>query len=123
MAHRREIDEQLERRPRLPDRLRRAIIVGGHIILAPHHRAHRTVAIEADERALRARRRIVLDRGVGLSLHAEIQRRPDLERRLRLVDQRIELRQGPVGEVADRILLGFGRELQRLRIGGGGFPR
>ena len=43
---------------------------------------------------------------VGGRLHSGIERGPDVDRVLGLVDQRVELRQGPVGEVANAVLLG-----------------
>ena len=73
------------------------------------------LAIEADQRALRIARRILADRLVGGALHSEIERGPHLQRRLGFVDQALELRQCPIGEIAHAVLARFGRELAELR--------
>ena len=115
-----EINEQLERRARLTNRLRRAVVDRGDIILAADHCADTAVAIEADQRTLRIARRVLPDRLVGGALHAKVERRPYLQRRLGFVDQRLELGQRPIGEIAHAVLARLGRELDRARIGSGG---
>jgi hypothetical protein len=57
---------------------------------------------------------------VGGALQVRVQRRPDVERLDRLVDQHVELRQRPIGEIAGDVLpLGIGGELHPVRIRGG----
>ncbi len=59
---RRHVDEQFERRARLAIGLGRAIVDRILIVAPADHRAHRAVAIEADQGALRAARGIGVDR-------------------------------------------------------------
>ena len=119
-----EIDEQFERRARLPLRLCRAIIVGRHIIGAANHRADGTIAVHRHQRTLRALGGIVADCGIGGALHSEVERCPHFQRTLRLVDQQFQLRQRPIGKVAHAVLARLGHEgdLVDLRVGslGGG---
>ena len=101
-----EVNEQLERRSRLALRLGRAVVDRRDVILAADHRPHRPVAVDRDQRALRPVGRIGADRLVGRHLHAGIERRPHVDRLGGLVDQLVELRQRPVGEVTDAVLVG-----------------
>ena len=64
------------------------------------------VAVERDQRPLDALGRIGVDRSVGRALHRRVERGPDVDRIGGLVDQRIELGQRPVGEIADAVLVG-----------------
>ena len=101
-----EIDEQFPRRSRLALGLGGAIVDRIDIVAPADHRPHRAVAVERDQRALRALGRIGVDRAVGGALHAGIERGPHVDRLAGLVDQRVELGQRPVGEIADAVLLG-----------------
>ena len=114
-----EIDEQLEGGARLPLGLGRAVVDRIDIVAAADHRPDRAVAVERDQRALRARRAYrPLIGAVGRRLHAGIERGPDVDRIAGFVDQRVELRQCPVGEIADAVLLG-----RRLDLDVGGVDR
>ena len=115
------IDEQLERRARLADGLRRAVIDRSDIILAADHRAHRTVAVERDQCPLRFARRIRADGVVGGALHIEVERGPDFDGLTAFVDHRVELWQRPVGEVTDAVLFGFGGKRHIGGVRGGSF--
>ena len=67
--------------------------------------AGRRNAVEADQRALRALGGIRGDSRRGGALHAGIERRPDLDRLVVVRQDQVELRQRPVGEIADAVLL------------------
>ncbi len=77
---RREIDEQFPRRARLAHRVDRAVVIARDVIGAADEGEHRAVAVEADQRALRAFGCIRLDRGARLFLHFRIERGPHFER-------------------------------------------
>ena len=80
------------------------------------HRADGAVAVDRDQRALRALGRVGADRPVGGDLHAGIERGPDVDRLGGLVDQRIELGQRPVGEIADAVVVGGLLDLDAGRV-------
>ena len=101
-----EIDEQLPRRSRLALGLGRAIVDRIDIVAPADHRPHRTVAVDRHQRALRALGDIGSDGAVGGRLHARVKRRPNVDRIAGFVDQRIELGQRPIGEIAHAVLLG-----------------
>ena len=115
-----EIDEQLERRSRLALRLGGAVVDRADVIGPAHHRAHRAVAVDRHQRALCALGHVGADRGIRLALHRGVQRGPHLQRLDRLVDQQVQLRQRPVGEIAHAVLPRGGGELHLARIGAGG---
>ena len=107
---RRKVNEELERRSGLTHSLSRTVVDRSDIILAADHRADGPVAVERNQRALCFAGRVRADCFVSGTLHIEVKRRPDVDRLPALVDQRIELRQRPVGEIAHAVLFGFGRE-------------
>ncbi len=111
-----EIDEQLERGSRLALGLGRAVVDRIDIVATADHRPHCTVAIDGDQRALGLRRRVGGDGAFRCRLHVGIERGPDLDRLGVLVDQGVELGKGPVGEIADAVLLGGRLDLDRRRI-------
>ena len=63
--------------------------------------------------------RVRLDRGGRGALHADIERRPDLDRLVGLGQDDVELRQHPVGEVAHRVLPRLFLELYGIDIDAG----
>ncbi len=60
------------------------------------------------------------DRLVGRNLHPGIERGPDIDRIRSLVDQRVELRQSPIGEITHAILVAGLLDADFGGIGGGG---
>ena len=118
------VDEQFERGAGLADRLGGAIVARVEIVAAADHRPDRAVAVDRDQSALGAVGRIGVDRRHRGALHVGVDRRPDVERLDGLVDQRVELRQHPVGEIAGGVLpLGGADQLDVLRMGVGGLGR
>ncbi len=113
-----EIDEQLPRRARLAAGIGGAIVIGLDVIGAADQREYRPVPVHADERTLRAIGRIGLYRCGGGPLHPHIERGPHLDRFECFGQQQVELRQSPVGEIADRVLARFFLELHGAGIDG-----
>ena len=106
--HRGRVDERLERRPRLAERVGRAVELALAVVAPADHGAHRAVGLDADEgrlldlirRAVLAER--ILDRILGGFLHAHVDGGAHRQHAVALDVGFLHLLERPVEEVVGR---------------------
>ena len=111
-----EINEQFERRSRLPLGGNGAVVDRRHIILAADHGADRTIGRHRHQCALHPFGRASLDGDFCGALHAGEQGGVNDQRLNRLIGQRVELAKHPIGKIADAVLARLWGEGEAVQI-------